>query len=61
MQTLVKYCYFDFNRLFFVNFKVFLIDLDKMNEIRTNMPYLTQKRGDMYEVKAIDDEKLSSF
>lgn len=29
------------------------IDLDKMNEKRRNMPYLTQKRKDLYEVKQL--------
>ena len=28
-------------------------DLDKMNEKRRNMPYLTQKRKDLYEVKQL--------
>ncbi|RNA03508.1 omega-amidase NIT2 [Brachionus plicatilis] len=27
------------------------IDMDKLNEIRTNMPYLNQKRADLYEIK----------
>lgn len=27
------------------------IDLDRLKEVRTNMPYLSQKRSDLYEVK----------
>ena len=30
------------------------IDLDKLNEIRTNLPYLKQKRNDIYEIKQIN-------
>lgn len=29
------------------------IDLDKLNETRTNLPYLSQKRNDIYEVKQL--------
>lgn len=29
------------------------IDLDRLKEVRTNMPYLTQKRSDIYEVKEL--------
>jgi omega-amidase len=27
------------------------IDMDKLNETRANLPYLKQKRNDLYEVK----------
>ena len=30
------------------------IDLDKLNETRTNLPYLKQKRNDIYEVKQLN-------
>ena len=29
------------------------IDLDKQKEIRTNLPYLSQKRSDLYEVRQL--------
>lgn len=37
------------------------IDLDKVNEMRTNMPYLTQKRKDLYEVRQIDNSNKSKM
>lgn len=29
------------------------IDIDKLHETRANLPYLTQKRTDLYEVKQL--------